>query len=72
MSTTKKGNLNVMKTIEDLQADAEYNQLMVDLCAASEEDYRQEMLRCAADKLMYQRDLDAAERALIIAMGESS
>ena len=60
------------KTIDELEADAEYYQIMVDLSAASEEDYRQEMLKRAADKVMYQRELDDVERALRVAYGETS
>jgi hypothetical protein len=61
-----------MKTIEELETDAEYYGLMVAYSAYAEEEHRREMLKAAADKIMYRQELDAVERALIVANGEPS
>ena len=61
-----------MKTIEELQEEAEYLQLIIDFTTGDVDYHKGEALKSAALIVGYRQELDAVERALIAAGGEPS
>ena len=61
-----------MTTIEDLEEQAEYEQLMVEFYTQDAADHHAEALKSEAQRVIHRQKLDALERALIVARGESS
>ena len=62
----------MIKTIEELTAEAEWQQLAYNILVQEEDDHRRAMLRAAAEKAIVRQALDAALTALIAAGGEPS
>ena len=62
----------MIKTIEQLTEEAEWERSMVEFYTQDADDHHAEALKSEAQRVIHRLKLDALERALIVARGEST